>query len=131
MSATSKPRKVPGASGNGRAPLGLADDDAGVEATVDGLEQRARHVVARDDDDVIVGGVERIERQIELVGIEQHVAVEHGCAGWNEVGAAGGNARHDILELRLALQQLVEAGARVGADTFCNAVPFRDSSRRG
>ena len=109
MSATSKPRNVPGTSGMAPRRLRLADDDAGVEAAEDGLEQRTGDVVARHDDDVVVGGVERIERRVELVGIEQRVASSTAAAGRNEVRAAGRDARDDVLELRLALQQLVDA----------------------
>ncbi len=57
--------------------LASDNDDAAIETALDCLEQVARGLLAADDDDLIVDLVERVENDIDVVGIDD-VAL---CAG--------------------------------------------------
>ena len=45
------------------------NNDTGVEAALNGLEKLARLIVASGDDDMIVGLIESVENEVQLIGI--------------------------------------------------------------
>ena len=48
----------------------VGNNDTGVEAALNRLEELARLIVASGDDDLIVGLIESIENEVQLIGID-------------------------------------------------------------
>ena len=123
MSVTSKPRNVPGASGSfeARRFTSATITPASKRPWMASNSARAALRTAHDDD-VVVGGVERIERKIELIGIEQIVRRVCACSRGNNLRVACGNARDHVFELRLSHQKLRKARARRHTQGFGDAM---------
>ena len=92
---------------------GSADKDTGVEAAFNRLEEIARLIVASGDDDLIVGLIECIEDEVQLIRIDVMVGVVEGFAAGNRVDRAAWESLNDFIEKRFAAQQIVETLARV------------------
>ena len=125
MSETSKPRKVPGASGStlARFPVSGTMMPASKRPWMTS-NKVARVLVLAGNDNVVVGFVERIEHQIELIGIDVF-DLDQGRTTADEVHAAAGDTPHRLFERSIAGDQLGQALAGIDAGLHRDAFALR------